>query len=81
MEPADIEVDELVQGVGMNPGSELGLGFWVGFADGEVWRLHPNTPIATLCNFGRIRTCKQHDRQQDLGAWCLGKFRNNAENK
>ena len=46
-------------------------GFAVGFADGRVWYLSDEVPLATLKQFMTIAGAESADREQMLGPICL----------
>lgn len=69
-EPGDL----LTDGSCTKPGAEprLGgspLGFHVAFFDGEVWRLHPDTPVDLVMTFFTVDGALEFDREAVLGKY------------
>jgi hypothetical protein len=66
MEPGDLPVDDvppsIVQGL-------EGDGVHVLFADGQVWFLSPDVPLADLRKFFTVDGAKRYDREQLLGPY------------
>jgi len=75
MEPGDLDVSKMPDDVdecsaigisGTSPG-----GFFVGFADGEVWKLRNDTPLSTLRKFFTVSGSKSHNRDKLLAEYRL----------
>lgn len=72
MEPGDYDVDELLAASGRLSDSVKGLlndRVHVMFADGEVWALSSDAPMAALHPFLTITGAKNADRDELLAAW------------
>jgi hypothetical protein len=69
MEPGDLHIDDvpasITQGID-------GQGVHVLFADGEVWYLDADVPLADLKKFFTVEGAKKHDREQVLGPYFDG---------
>lgn len=66
MKPFDFNVDDFRMRRIVNPGSEFGRGFHVAFADGAVWYLKKNVPIALLERFVTIDSASKSRRDELL---------------
>jgi hypothetical protein len=68
MEPHDLQIDTMPERIGSPNGicGNYSWGFMVGFADGAVWILRPDTPYSTLYPFLTIAGANQHDRDVEL---------------
>ena len=74
MAPGDIDIDGLVEKVdseAIRPSSDYSDGFFVGFADGAVWRLRSAVPLELLFEFCRVSTAAEKSRDELLGKYVM----------
>ena len=82
MEPGDYEVSELLAAEGQLGDIVQGLlpdRVHVMFADGEVWALSPETPMASLHPLLTITSAKNADRDEILAPYCVDRRRQNPQ--
>ena len=72
MEPGDLDVGDLPPSLTAGPD---GSGFFVGFADTEVWFLDRSVPLESLRPFLTIKTAASSDRQEILGPYRRARIR------
>ncbi len=68
MQPGDLDVD--VQSSIM-PSSDLGEGFFAGFADGSVWRFRKETPIEVVFTLAKIERPRDDNFDHELEKYVL----------
>lgn len=68
MAPGDLPIDA-IDAQAMRAMSLDGCSFYVGFADGEVWRLSTDTPAADLRTLATVEGAKRADRDVVLGQY------------
>jgi hypothetical protein len=66
MEPGDITLEGMADSI--REGLD-GDGFHVAFADGEVWFLSRDVPMANLRPFFTLDGARKHDREDILGPY------------
>ena len=73
MKPGDFDIRTMPQTIDDPPGEGISGtcpgGFFVGFADGEVWMLRNDTPFEKLARFFTMDGARQHDRDAVLGPY------------
>jgi len=74
MQPGDFDIGTMNKSADNVPGmtisgNHLG-GFFVGFADGEVWFLDHDVPLGELAKFFTVEGAATHDREEILGSYC-----------
>jgi hypothetical protein len=75
-EPGDLDIDDVPESLcqGLD-----GDGLHVLFADGRVWFLRHDVPLAELREFFTIDGAKRHDREQVLGPYAVRKDRRRGD--
>lgn len=69
-QPGDLRIKDMRRGGECDKLScvpEISGSAWVGFADGELWNLSPNTPIDKLSLFFTVESARTHSREDVLG--------------
>lgn len=83
MEPGDLDVSKIPAsavtlsdaGISLESSDEV----YIAFADGEVWKISGQTPLATLQNFMTATGASLHDRDKELGRYrCVTKQRSRS---
>jgi hypothetical protein len=73
--PGDFDIRTMPQTInapdGKGVSSRNGGGFYLIFADGQVWFLSDKVPFETLKEFFTTEDAKKHDREQLLGPFAL----------
>ena len=74
MEPIDLDLEELEHGRTLDqikPSSDLEDGFFIGFADGTVWRLRSTIPLKTLLDFAYVDEVPKKSRDEAFKGYIL----------
>ena len=73
MKSSDFDIQTMPKSIDSQDGKSISghheCGFYVIFADAEVWFLSNETPFSELSQFFTIRGAIEHDREQVLGKY------------
>jgi hypothetical protein len=74
MEPGDIDVESLKNGVTLNIEPNYPDSFIIAFVDGAVWRVRREVPYSVISPFLTLEGAQSHDREDQLGSYAIEKI-------